>query len=169
MPEAMYCINHPDRETLIRCNKCNRPICPDCAIRHPVGLRCRECAQLRRLPPYDVSLSHHLLGFLAGLAASTVAGIVIAAFLPYILSWLAGPVAGVFVSQAMDWATGHKRGLGLAILCGLAVVLGYLLGASVPLVLANPHPSTLAAWLNPYHWNIVYLLLAVLFASGRLR
>ena len=45
MSEPMYCVNHPDVETYLRCNKCGRPICPKCAVRTPVGYRCRDCVQ----------------------------------------------------------------------------------------------------------------------------
>jgi hypothetical protein len=31
------------RETLLRCNRCDRPMCTECAVQHPVGLRCKEC------------------------------------------------------------------------------------------------------------------------------
>ena len=34
--EAPVCYRHPDRETHIRCQRCERPICPDC-MRHGVG------------------------------------------------------------------------------------------------------------------------------------
>ncbi|HYN88142.1 MAG TPA: tetratricopeptide repeat protein, partial [Ardenticatenaceae bacterium] len=41
--EMLHCSVHPDRETMLRCNRCGRPMCPECAVRTPVGLRCREC------------------------------------------------------------------------------------------------------------------------------
>ena len=48
------CYRHPDRETSVSCSMCARPICPDCMISTPVGMRCPECAhdrtQVRRGP-----------------------------------------------------------------------------------------------------------------------
>lgn len=38
-----FCYRHPDVETGLRCNRCNKPICPKCAERTPVGFRCSEC------------------------------------------------------------------------------------------------------------------------------
>jgi membrane associated rhomboid family serine protease len=38
------CHWHPDRETLISCSSCDRPICPDCARTAAVGLKCPDCA-----------------------------------------------------------------------------------------------------------------------------
>ena len=42
---ALVCANHPDRETYLRCNRCNKPICIDCAVLTPTGYRCRECVR----------------------------------------------------------------------------------------------------------------------------
>ena len=39
----LYCYVHPDRETLLRCNNCERPICTQCAVLTPTGYRCKEC------------------------------------------------------------------------------------------------------------------------------
>ncbi|MFC4564091.1 rhomboid family intramembrane serine protease [Nocardiopsis mangrovi] len=37
------CFRHPDRETYVRCNRCERPICPDCMRDAPVGHQCVQC------------------------------------------------------------------------------------------------------------------------------
>jgi membrane associated rhomboid family serine protease len=39
------CYRHPGRDTNVACSMCARPICPDCMISTPVGMRCPECAQ----------------------------------------------------------------------------------------------------------------------------
>jgi membrane associated rhomboid family serine protease len=39
------CYRHPDRETGVSCSSCARPICTDCMIPTPVGMRCPECAR----------------------------------------------------------------------------------------------------------------------------
>ncbi len=41
---AETCYRHPNRETSVSCSRCARPICPDCMIPSPVGMRCPECA-----------------------------------------------------------------------------------------------------------------------------
>ena len=43
-PDVAHCYRHPDRETLIACSSCERPICTSCARQSAVGLKCPECA-----------------------------------------------------------------------------------------------------------------------------
>ena len=38
-----YCEKHPDRETSLRCNRCNRLMCSKCAEHTPTGYRCVDC------------------------------------------------------------------------------------------------------------------------------
>ncbi|MEV0427821.1 rhomboid family intramembrane serine protease [Micromonospora sp. NPDC050495] len=39
------CYRHPRRETLLRCARCDRHICPDCMREAPVGHRCPDCVR----------------------------------------------------------------------------------------------------------------------------
>jgi membrane associated rhomboid family serine protease len=43
-PETMRCYRHADRETLLSCSNCERPICTQCMTSAAVGVRCPECA-----------------------------------------------------------------------------------------------------------------------------
>jgi membrane associated rhomboid family serine protease len=38
----MRCYRHPDRETMVSCSECGRPICSDCMTYAPVGIRCPD-------------------------------------------------------------------------------------------------------------------------------
>lgn len=43
--DTMHCYRHPDRETLLSCSNCERPICTACMTTAAVGVRCPECAR----------------------------------------------------------------------------------------------------------------------------
>jgi hypothetical protein len=45
---TVYCANHPRVETAVSCSSCGKPICPDCMVPAPVGIKCRECARQPR-------------------------------------------------------------------------------------------------------------------------
>ncbi|MFO7961365.1 MAG: rhomboid family intramembrane serine protease [Nitriliruptoraceae bacterium] len=42
--ERPACYLHPDRPALLRCSRCERPICSEDAIEAPVGYQCPRCA-----------------------------------------------------------------------------------------------------------------------------
>lgn len=42
------CYRHPDRVAGVRCQRCERPICPSCMVQAQVGFHCPECAGARK-------------------------------------------------------------------------------------------------------------------------
>ena len=48
MEETPRCYRHPDRETLVSCSECGRPICEECMNFAPVGIRCPDHAGVGR-------------------------------------------------------------------------------------------------------------------------
>ncbi|MFI1091712.1 rhomboid family intramembrane serine protease [Streptomyces sp. NPDC020917] len=47
MDQTVCCYRHPDRETGIRCTRCDKPICPECMVNASVGFQCRDCVSQR--------------------------------------------------------------------------------------------------------------------------
>ena len=43
MSDVPVCPRHPDRESWVRCQRCNRPACPECQRPAAVGVQCVDC------------------------------------------------------------------------------------------------------------------------------
>lgn len=122
------CTYHPDVKTGLRCSRCGKPICPKCAVRTPVGLRCPECAGVRGLPTVKTSSTVLLRAGAAGLA--------VAVFVSAI--WYLWPdwkfyfslAIGFGVAEAMAYVAKGKRGTDLQIVA-IAIVTLAVVGIRV--------------------------------------
>ncbi|MCY3617210.1 MAG: hypothetical protein OXG66_05990 [Acidimicrobiaceae bacterium] len=54
-PPERRCYRHPDRRGGVGCQRCDRPICPDCMHQASVGFHCPECTTGRGARPVTVS------------------------------------------------------------------------------------------------------------------
>lgn len=131
MSSPVYCARHAEVETSLRCGKCDTPICPRCMVQTPVGARCRDCAQLRRLPTFQLSGVYVaravLASFLLG-AAGSVAFVFLSPLLYRVrLLDLAALIAiGYFLGQGVSLAVNRKRGRFLQLIAAGGMLLAYL-------------------------------------------
>ena len=133
----MKCATHPDIETNLRCGKCDKPICPKCMVQTPVGARCRECARLYRLPTYRVSTVYYVRAAFTAIGAAAVCGMLwglLENLIPffYIFNIIIGGAVGYACAEVISLAVNRKRGTGLAVIAGAAVLLSYMVAIIVP-------------------------------------
>ena len=109
--EINYCALHPERDTELRCNRCERYMCVDCAQRTPVGYTCRQCVRGHEDKFFEGTLVDY--GLVA--AACAVGG----ALLPFvmmlfggflILGFIVAPAIGGAAAQVALQLTGRRRG-----------------------------------------------------------
>jgi hypothetical protein len=110
--EVLRCAKHPHRPTVLRCGKCGQPICIECTIHTPVGARCRECADLRPLPQFDVKPGQLAKASVNGLFMAAGMAVICFDFLrvvPFSM-WFAPILAGYAIGESVHRSAGRKRG-----------------------------------------------------------
>jgi hypothetical protein len=124
--QPLVCIDHPHRETTLRCNHCDAPICPECAVRTPVGFRCKECVKAQQAAFYTAEWYDYVLAALITLALSTPAAVlasVIGWFFALIVSTFIGGLIGGIVHRAI----GRRRGRWIWLTVALCIILSAFL------------------------------------------
>lgn len=128
-----HCWNHPDRETAVHCSSCGKPLCPDCMVYSPVGVKCKECARLPRSARIGMRPGHYPQATLAALGSGTILGFAyyfligglgfFAFFIAFGIGWVVG--------EAVLRASRHYHGKETAILAVIGTVWAFVF----PLVL----------------------------------
>ncbi|MDF1604478.1 rhomboid family intramembrane serine protease [Nocardioides sp. YIM 152315] len=90
------CYRHPGRESHIRCQRCDRPICPDCMRDAAVGFQCPECVATGRK---ETRTGRTAYGGLRPTNASVTSGVLIAVNAAV---WIAIMVTGGSGSRLVD-------------------------------------------------------------------
>lgn len=159
-----YCANHPDRETNLRCNRCGKLICSQCAIRTPTGYRCEECVRGQQKVFNTAQTQDYLFAFLVAGVLSYI-GALIAARIGFFTILLA-PAAGSLIAEAVRAVVSKRRSRALFQLVVVAVVLGAAPFLLVPLffLFAGGGMGGLFSLL----WPGLYLVIAASSAYYRL-
>ena len=159
---ASRCYWHSEVETRLSCSRCGKPICPQCLVQVPVGIRCRDCGRVSRMPTYDVSPSYLARAVAVAVAVAVGGGILWAlvsgSFLgriPFVSSLMAVAV-GYAAGELISRATNKKRGTTLAWLAGGAVVAAFLVSW-----VARPFGFEI--------WGLLFILFGVIIAVQRVR
>ena len=136
-PILTYCANHPTVETRLRCSRCNKLICPKCAIKSPVGYRCPECVKNQQkvfdtATFWDYPAGVIIAGILSVVASFLISLIGMIGFFGWFLVIAAAPTAGVAIAEGTRLAIRRHRSRNLFIAITIAVGLGAL-----PMLLTN--------------------------------
>ena len=126
--EPVYCLRHRDRETGLRCARCEDPICPECMVQAAVGHLCPSCVTWERNPVGQVATSRLLLALAAGMGAGillAVAVTVLTQALGGFLSLIMWAVAGFLIGQAVHIAANRSRAPTLRFVAGGAAVFSW--------------------------------------------
>jgi len=132
-PEILHCANHPDRETVLRCNRCEKPICTQCAIQTPVGKRCPECVRSQQAKYYSGERYDILIGAAVAMVMGAVLGALaylflgLAGFFSFLLAFFVGSAAGGAVAEVIRRALRRRRARGMKIAATVAFIAGVLI------------------------------------------
>ena len=144
------CERHPETETALRCGRCETPICPKCMIHTPGGIRCPECAKLRRPPMYEHSRMDYAKAIGVALVLAPALGLAGAFLIPtrgiggffLLIGLFVGSAVGGMVAEAIRRATRGKLGTGMQVVAVLTIVVAAVLrvifaGAPIETVVTN--------------------------------
>lgn len=132
------CYVHPNRPTTLRCNRCERPICPTCAVRTPTGYRCKECVRGQQKIFETAQWVDYVAGFITaavlGGISSLLVGLIgsMAGFFAWFLIAAATSTVGVIIAEACRFVTRRHRSRALFITVAAGMVVG-----AIPVILST--------------------------------
>ena len=170
--QTLYCANHPDTETGLRCNRCEKPICAKCAVRTPTGYRCRECI-VNQQKVFNTALWYDYLLAFGTAAVLTFLGSILITLLPIaFLTILIAPLIGTGIGEAVRLVTQKRRSKTLTVTAVAAMITG-----AAPLILIQLVSMGIFSFISgfrgfaggllPLIWQVVYIFLAVSSAYYR--
>lgn len=121
-----YCEKHPDRDTELRCNRCDRYMCIDCAVRTPVGYTCVDCIRGHEDKFYNSSqLDYIIVGVVTAIAGAI--GAYVVGLVGLFFAFIIAPAVGGMVGQLALSLTGRRRGRYSGYICAGGVLVGALI------------------------------------------
>jgi B-box zinc finger protein len=128
---TLYCYVHPNRPTTLRCNRCERPICTQCAVRTPTGYRCRNCVREQQKAFdtavwYDYLIGLGLTAVLSFIASAIISAIsFVGSFFLIIISVAIAAGAGTLIANILLRVI-RRRARALFLVIAAGVVIGAL-------------------------------------------
>lgn len=155
---TLYCVNHPDTPTTLRCNRCEKPICPKCAVLTPTGYRCNECVRnQQKIFATAVWYDYLFTALIAGILGYL--GSLLVRYVGFFTLFLA-PIAGMVIAEAIRAAVRRRRSKRLFQLAALSAALGSL-PILIMLLLAAFLGGSAPRFLLSIVWQGLYLVMMV--------
>jgi len=124
--DKLYCYRHPDRETRLRCNQCERPICPSCAVLTPTGYRCPECIRSQQ-KTFDTSRpADYVIAGVLGLPISFAGSLVVFLLGLGFFTIFITPLVAFLIAEVIRWAVKKRRSQMLSRVATIAATVGSL-------------------------------------------
>ena len=166
----MQCAAHPEVETELACSRCEKGICPRCLVHTPVGARCRECANVRRLPQYNLSTETYARAIGAALVIGVVTGIAwwLFNFFTYgfFFAFFVGFGIGYVVGEGVAVAANRRVGPPLQVIAAAGVIVAYLTRTGLLVVADNLRLADLRGF---EAFALVALAIGAYIAAQRVR
>jgi hypothetical protein len=161
-----FCYRHPQTETGLRCNRCNRFICTKCAQRTPVGFRCPDCIREQEDRYYSGGNIDYIIAAVIALPLSLLAAWLFVAilgsfgFFTLIIGMFAAPAAAGVIAEAVRWGVRKRRSrylrhvvvgcfiLGIVPFMILPLIGGFFYGLIAPAILLFLGSATISARLG---------------------
>jgi hypothetical protein len=150
VPAPLYCANHPQTLTSLRCNHCEKPICPKCAVQTPTGYRCKECVRGQQKVFETTVWYDYLVAFLIVSVMSFLGSLV-----AYKISWFViflAPLYGGIIAEIVRQAVRKRRSKTLNQVVLVAAILGALPGLGM---------TGFSLALFPIIWEGVYVVMMI--------
>jgi hypothetical protein len=124
LPPTLYCANHPQTETTLRCNRCEKPICSKCAVLTPTGYRCKECVKSQQKTFDTAQLIDYPLAFIVAGVLAYLGSL----FIPrwFLLAIFGSPIAGTVIAEAVRLVVRRRRSKKLFLVMAVGMIVGCL-------------------------------------------
>jgi len=96
----------------VSCSNCERPICTDCMVYTPVGIKCPECARLPRSAVVRLKPNRAARTVAAAFGGGIVIGLgmlVLQAAVGLFFTLILGYLIGIAMSEIVLWGSGRYR------------------------------------------------------------
>jgi len=120
----LFCYRHPDRETLLRCNRCEKPICSSCATLTPTGYRCVECVRSQQKVFDTAKWIDYPISMLIAFVFAFI-GSYFASFLGFFTLFI-GPIFGILIAEVVRRVLNKRRSKNLFMWVTAAAIFGSL-------------------------------------------